>query len=249
MELFVPEPEKIYGLAVETSGRVGSVAIGRGDIVIFESFFSGFMKHSTELFGTLDGLLAKIGILPRHVGHLYVTSGPGSFTGIRIAVTLAKMTAYAVGTKIVAVDSLDALAENATDYIRESGSDLTRVATILDAKQNRFFISVYERSGEHWIKLMPSGLLSPEAIISYINKEGVPTGLLGEGLTYYADQFASPLTRLIDPHYWPATARGVYAVGRRLAEQGRFADPALLVPAYIRKPDAVEKREHNFPGA
>jgi tRNA threonylcarbamoyladenosine biosynthesis protein TsaB len=232
-----------YILAVETSGRIGSVALGLDDTILYESTFSGFMKHSTELFDTLEGLIQKACIRPDKIGHLYITAGPGSFTGIRIAVTLAKMMSYAVNTHIVAVDTLDALAENATDYIKKTNSSLSRIATILDAKQNRFFVSVYERQDYGWIKRLPSSLLHPDELLNIINKDNLPVGLLGEGLSYYADKFSSPLTRLLDKNYWPATAGGVYAVGRRLAKQGQFADIYTLVPSYIRKPDAVEKRE------
>lgn len=236
--------DKTYALAVETSGRVGSVALGYDDIVLYESSFSGIMRHSTELFDTLDGLLAKADIGPRQVGQIYMTAGPGSFTGIRIAVTLSKMVAYAIGTKIVAVNTLDALAENAAEYLRQSKSDLTRVAAILDAKQNRFFVSIYERRNDEWTKLLADSLLHPEEILSFINKGNIPTGLLGEGLTYYAGRFESPLTRLLDKKYWPAAARNVYAVGKKMAKQNQYSDPYRLVPIYIRKPDAVEKREN-----
>ena len=204
------------------------------------------MKHGAELFDTLDGLLRRIGLAPRQIGHLYISAGPGSFTGIRIAVTLAKMLSFAVGTRIVAVDTLDALAENAAEYLKAAHSDLTRVATILDAKQNRFFVSFYERQGDGWTKLLPDSLLHPEEVLALINKDSIPVGLLGEGLVYYADKFACPLTRLIDKACWPATARGVYAVGRQLAKKNLFSDIVTLVPTYIRKPDAVEKREQRF---
>ena len=240
------EPDNTFILAVETSGRVGSVAIGQDNTILFESTFSGFMKHSAELFETLEGLLAKVGARPHQIGQLYIAAGPGSFTGLRIAVTLAKMLSFAVGTRIVAVDTLDALAENATACLQQTDSDLQRVATILDAKQNRFFTAIFERNGQEWTKIHPSSLLHPEELLALIDKDGVPVGLLGEGLVFYADKFACPLTRLIDNSYWPATACSVYAVGRRMATKGLFSDIATLVPTYIRKPDAVEKREQRF---
>ena len=237
------EFENTFALAVETSGRIGSVALGQGSTVLYESTFSGLMKHSIELFDTLESLTRKVGIRPDQIGYLYVTAGPGSFTGIRIAVTLAKMMSYAVKTRIVAVDTLDALAENATVYCHETGVDLQRIATILDAKQNRFFTAVFEQKAGNWTKIYPSSLLYPEELLTFINKDAVPVGLLGEGLVYYADRFACPVTRLMDEAFWPATARGVYAVGQRMAKQNLFSDIYQLVPAYIRKPDALEKWE------
>jgi tRNA A37 threonylcarbamoyladenosine modification protein TsaB len=76
----VSKTEKKFALAVETSGRIGSVAIGQDDTIISESAFSGFMKHSAELFDALSALLNTVHARPEHVEHLYITAGPGSFT-------------------------------------------------------------------------------------------------------------------------------------------------------------------------
>ena len=240
------EFQKTYGVAVETSGRIGSIAIGQGDSVLFESYFSGSMKHSAELFDTLNHLIDRVGIRPGQIDPLYITVGPGSFTGIRIAVTLAKMLGYAAGTRIVAVDTLDALVENATDFFSTIDSDLRRAATILDAKQNRFFVAIYEKNGEKWEKIHPDSLLHPDDILAIIQRDNIPTALLGEGLVYYGDRFESPLTTRLDKSFWTVSARKVYQVGRAMAQKGLFSDTNSLVPAYIRKPDAVEKRERQL---
>ncbi len=237
------QSKKKYGLAIDTSGRVGSVTIGQEDSVLLESSFSGFMRHSAELFDTLNTLIERVGIHPDQIDPLYITAGPGSFTGIRIAVTFAKMLSYAVGSRVVAVNTLDALVENANDYLDQTQVDIPRMAAILDAKQNRFFTAIYEKTDDGWKKIYPDSLLSPRDFLSLINKDKVRTGLLGEGLLYYADRFDSPSTHVIDPAFWPVSARKVYSVGCRMAQQGLFSDIYALGPSYIRKPDAVEKQE------
>lgn len=235
--------ENKYELAIETSGRIGSVAVCKEGLVLLERSMSGFMKHSSELFGLMTALMQEAGGRPEAIGTLYIAVGPGSFTGIRIAVTLAKMLGYAVKSRIVAVDTLDALAENAAVLLSEPGSDLRRVATILDAKQNRFFAALYDYDGRELKQIHASSLVYPDELLALINKDNIPTGLLGEGLVYYAEAFKSPLTTLLDESCWSANARGVYAAGRKMAAKGLFSDPYTLVPTYIRKPDAVEKRE------
>ncbi len=243
VEFFVQESEKRYMLAVETAGRIGSVAIGQADTVLYDSSFSGFMRHSAELFDTLDMLVGKVGIRPGQISEVSITVGPGSFTGIRIAVTLAKMLSYALGARIVAVDTLDALLENAAGYCDKTGSDLQRLAAVLDAKQGRFFTAIYQRNGHTWEKIHPTTLVYPQQVLEIIHQDTIPTGLLGEGLVYYADRFASPLTTVMDKSCWTASARHVYTVGQKMARMGQFSDMYSLVPAYVRKPDAVEKRE------
>ena len=156
-------------LAVETSSRMGSVAIAVGKKMLAETTFSGPMRHSAEIFPAIERLLARFARKSQEIEHVYISVGPGSFTGLRIATTLAKTMylAHPPGrTKIVAVDTLDVIAANLdlsildTGYssviehralrIKNRGSSIeyqvSRLGVILDAKRNQFFIAVYQRT-------------------------------------------------------------------------------------------------------
>jgi tRNA threonylcarbamoyl adenosine modification protein YeaZ len=162
-------------LAVETSSRIGSVAIAVGEKILAETAFSAPIRHSVEIFPAIRSLLDRYNRKPDRIEQCHISIGPGSFTGLRIAVTLAKTMHLANAVKIVAVDTLDVIAANATEYIKEKtainshlepsgSSELSpqsdssryrskqsdelpeRIATILDAKRGRFFIAVYERN-------------------------------------------------------------------------------------------------------
>lgn len=152
-------------LAVETSSRTGSVAVARGKELLAETTFSGPMKHSAEIFPAIGKLMQRFDLTPGKIDHVYIAIGPGSFTGLRIATTLAKSMHLANGARIVAVDTLDAIAANLIDCTRPqemravchsgpSGHDanrhaesVKRIAAILDAKRSQFFIAVYQRAG------------------------------------------------------------------------------------------------------
>jgi tRNA threonylcarbamoyladenosine biosynthesis protein TsaB len=101
-------------LAIETSGRLGSVALAQGDKLLSEKQFSGPMRHSAEIFPAVTDLLSRFDKKPDQIEHVYISVGPGSFTGLRIAVTLAKTLALANDAKIIAVDTLDCIAANVT---------------------------------------------------------------------------------------------------------------------------------------
>ena len=101
-------------LAVETSGRAGSAAIAIGEQILAEAAFSGPMRHSAEIFPTVSALLKDLGRKPKEIEHIYISIGPGSFTGLRIAVTIAKTFNLANNAKIVPVDTLDVIAANVT---------------------------------------------------------------------------------------------------------------------------------------
>ena len=142
-------------LAVETSSRVGSVALALGEKMLAESGFSAPLRHSAEVFPAIRGLLDSAGRRPSQIEHVYVSCGPGSFSGLRIGATIAKIMSLANATRIVAVDTLDVVAAKVVD-IGGTGSQpicdrqthaagCQRVAAVLDAKRGSFFIAVYER--------------------------------------------------------------------------------------------------------
>jgi|GEM_PF-162677 len=99
-------------LAIETSGRLGSVALAAGDKLLAETRFSGPMRHSAEIFPAVTDLLSRFSKKPDQIEQVYISAGPGSFTGLRIAVTFAKTMALANSAQIVAVDTLDCIAAN-----------------------------------------------------------------------------------------------------------------------------------------
>jgi tRNA threonylcarbamoyl adenosine modification protein YeaZ len=142
-------------LSVETSSRIGSVALANGDRVLGESNFSAPLRHSAEIFPIVKELVVRFGFEAKQINEIYISVGPGSFTGLRIAVTIAKAMHLAQGTQVVAIDTMDVIASNVIDITNDMterpregklhriGQD--RIAVILDAKRGQFFIAAYQR--------------------------------------------------------------------------------------------------------
>jgi tRNA threonylcarbamoyladenosine biosynthesis protein TsaB len=228
-------------LAVETSGRVGSIALAQGPLIIDAVHFSAPMRHSAELFVSIARLLDKSALVPRDIRQIYISSGPGSFTGIRIAVTMAKTMNFANDIKIVAVDTLDVTAANAADYIRYKKITIGKIATIIGAKREQFFVATYQNDNGHWVKITEDCLMDAAEFVRNFGSGDEPIWLLGEGLVYYAHLFAGEGINIIDKEYWPAKAEKVHELGWQMACQNQFADPLKLTPHYLRGPDAVPK--------
>ncbi len=222
-------------LSVETSGRWGSVALGKGDELLMEHPFSSPMRHSAELFPAVAALLTRTGRIPADIAEVYISVGPGSFTGIRLAVAMAKTMALASGVKIVAINSLEAAAQNAADYVRDTGLPCHCVAVVLDAKRGQFFAGFFRPTGNFWQSSAPPQLMPPEMFIELASRQGCQVHLLGEGLLYYRAKFAAPHISILPEEYWQPKASAVFALGREQARAGNFSDPLTLVPMYIRK--------------
>jgi tRNA threonylcarbamoyladenosine biosynthesis protein TsaB len=234
-------------LAIETSSRAGSVVLATGPTVVGEHVLRADQRHAAELMPAIERLTRAAGWAPGDIGHLYLSIGPGSFTGLRIAVALARSLAHALGTKIVAVPSLDVIAENAPP-------EFATVVPILDAKRGQVFTALYvrgaggmlERQGEP--RLMTLAEIAAEAVAAAPVESTV--ALLGEGLEYHQQAVpASGRFVQLPKELWTPQARTVHRLGWALAQAGGFADPATLLPTYIRLPEAEEvyRKKHGLP--
>jgi tRNA threonylcarbamoyladenosine biosynthesis protein TsaB len=252
--------EKSLILAIETSSRKGSVAIALDEKMLAEKLFSAPLKHSAEIFPSIRDLLERFGLNPNQIEHIYISGGPGSFTGLRIATTIAKMMQLVYSTKIVSVDTLDVIAANVIDLSAGNTFPASnhkfpvlsgeRVAAVLDAKRGQFFIAVYERKTANqrnaagkatWKKILPDSLMAPSQFLERFAHKNKPIRLLGDGLLYYKDKFQADGVLFFHEKYWSPRAGNVLLLGRQMALKGRFTDALTLTPNYLRKPEVTIK--------
>jgi tRNA threonylcarbamoyladenosine biosynthesis protein TsaB len=244
------EMEQPLIAAVETSGRLGSAALAVGEKLLAQRDFSAPMRHSSELFPAIEELLARFGRNPSQIGQVYLSIGPGSFTGLRIAVTFAKMLAMANSAKIAAVSTSDVIVSNAVTSINncQKKQKYDRFGTILDAKRGQFFVAVYQKRAQtaadtkhrtplgDYEKILPDCLMTAEKFLERFANCQPVTALLGEGLIYHADKFRARGIEIIDEQYWWPQASNVHQLGWYKATKGEFTDALELQPLYLRQP-------------
>jgi len=252
--------KKPYILAVETSSRIGSVVMALGEKILGETVFSAPLRHSAEIFPAVRGLLDRFDLEPGEIEHVYISGGPGSFTGLRIATTLAKTMQLANAAKIVSVDTLDVVAANVINLTNEKNISVSnnklpamngeRVAAVLDAKRGQFFIAVYgcdtndrrQAAGRAiWRKILPDSLMTISQFLTQFAGKDEPIWLLGDGLLYYKDKFQADGVNFLDEKYWSPRAGKVHLLGWQMALKEQFADALTLTPNYLRKPDVTLK--------
>ncbi|HEX8911855.1 MAG TPA: tRNA (adenosine(37)-N6)-threonylcarbamoyltransferase complex dimerization subunit type 1 TsaB [Humisphaera sp.] len=221
-------------IAIETSGRIGSVAVARDGVVLAEDAFPHGLQHAAEMVPRLDALCRAQGWSPADVEELYVSVGPGSFTGLRIGVTMAKTFALATGARLVAVPSVDVLARNAP-------SDARHAVIVLDAKRDQIFTARFDRAADgSWAPVEPAHLGSLAAMLA---RSPRPVHLIGEGIPFHRKFVPAGDAGVVETPEaaWRARAAVVVELGHAAARAGRFADADRLTPIYIRLPEAEEK--------
>lgn len=235
----------IRGLAIETSSRRGEVAaLEDGRVVGMEGFASG-LRHASGLIGMLRRAMGSAGWGEDAIGEvdeLYVSIGPGSFTGLRVAVTLAKGVWLARRTggqaelRVVAVPTLAAVVGNL------EGEEGDEAAVVLDAKRGQVFTASYRWGGGGWMETRPARLDTLAGVVSEAGLRGVRLRLTGEGLGYHAAgaEEAVVAERVKEGLWWPRAAE-VGRLGYGMGRRGLWADVMTLEPLYVRLPEAEEK--------
>jgi tRNA threonylcarbamoyladenosine biosynthesis protein TsaB len=222
-------------LAIETSSRVGSVALVENGQVLAEETFPHGLQHAARIIPAIDELCQRLAWKSRDLTELYVSAGPGSFTGLRIGITLAKTLAFTTAAKIVAVPSVRVLVENAP-------SEARHVIIVIDAKRDQIFTARFERSNETepWMLRVPAHL---GTLSEMLDSAPRPVHLLGEGMPWHGKFIPPDDSRIIivDEALWRPRAGEVAALGWKMARENQFTPAMELLPIYIRRPEAEEK--------
>ena len=122
-------------LAFDTSSKALSVAILDGEQLLADVTVNVKKNHSINLMPAIDFLMNSVDLKPADLDRIVVAQGPGSYTGLRVAVATAKTLAYALGIELVGVSSLYALAA-ATEF---SGM----IVPVMDARRNNVYAGFY----------------------------------------------------------------------------------------------------------
>jgi tRNA threonylcarbamoyladenosine biosynthesis protein TsaB len=132
--------------AIDTSTALGSIAIIEDDTLLVEHEARVSNAHGESLMVALDAAFKRVHLRPRDVDLFACGIGPGSFTGVRIAVSTLKGIAFATGTKVVGVTSLDAIAHRIEEHAGV-GAPNERVGVVSVASTMRGEVFVQARVG------------------------------------------------------------------------------------------------------
>ena len=220
-------------LALETTENIGSIAASNDANLLAELQLDSRIRSAASLAPAIQSVLKTIGWQPETVELVAVTVGPGSFTGLRVGVTTAKVFAYAVGAKVLGVDTLQTIAEAAP-------ADIASLSTLVHAQRGEVVAQPFRRTAEGWMEPAgPQELLPVDAWLAQLTPVQ-----RSPGQSWQSCCLACPTGSLaLDPQFWRPRAAGVARLASRLFAAGRCDDIWSLVPRYSRRSAAEEKRE------
>jgi tRNA threonylcarbamoyladenosine biosynthesis protein TsaB len=207
-------------LALDTSTGTASVALFDGEAVVSETTWHAGREHSTRVLVEVGASLERIGRTPTDLTALAVARGPGSFTGVRVALSVAKGLAAGLRIPLWGVSSLDILAHAA-------GEVELPVRAVLEAGRGRYATSLY-RGGECVEAAQLANLDQLERLVEE------PTLLIGElSPDARARLVRHPHVRLAGVAAGLRRAGYLAELGWRLAQAGAPGDPRATDALYV----------------
>lgn len=221
-------------LAIETSTEACSVALHHAGRVIDRSELAP-RRHAELVLPMADALLAEAGIVRRALDAIAVGRGPGAFTGVRLAVSIAQGMALGLDLPVVPISSLAALALDAPD-------DGAQILALIDARMGEVYAACYRRDA--------AGLPQPldEERVCAPERLRLPPGadwnVIGSGWNTYrrALEEILPPPRWSDGERYPQ-ARAVARLAAAEFSAGRTFPPEQALPLYLRDKVALTLAE------
>jgi tRNA threonylcarbamoyladenosine biosynthesis protein TsaB len=217
-------------LALETSLFNGSIALASAGELIFRQQLPPEQRTAQTLAPAIAAALREVDWKPADVNLVAVTTGPGSFTGLRVGVTTARTFSYAVGAGILGINTLEVIA-------RQASSRSAEVWAVMDAQRGELFAARYARGeGGRLCEAISTHIVPRE---QWLGQLDCSAAVMGPGLKGCESRLPDGL---MEPsEHWDPRAETVAAMAWELHQLGLSHDVWHLVPEYFRKSAAEEK--------
>jgi tRNA threonylcarbamoyladenosine biosynthesis protein TsaB len=224
-------------LAIDTSTRVGSIALVEGPLLKAQNILDIRATHNQRLLPGIERILTDAGWSLDDLDGFAVSLGPGSFTGLRIGLSIVKGLAWATGKPLVGVPTLDGLAANVSfvPYM---------ICPILDARKGEIYAALYRQGDEGIPERLTSYMaIKPEEMLALISETTV---IIGDGLLSHGDYLRRELGNLLvlaPPHLSVIHASSLAWLGWHRLRSGEFEDVSSCTPLYVRPSEAELNRK------
>jgi tRNA threonylcarbamoyladenosine biosynthesis protein TsaB len=227
-------------LALDTSTFSGSVALVKDGRLLGGRMVPEVGTHSKWLMPSVDALLADAGVGLAEVDAIALTNGPGSFTGLRIGVSVAKGLAWTLGKPVISVSSLKALAYNLKDCN-------SLICPVMDARKDEVYAALYRfgPGGCAPEAVMEDAAFSPARLVERLEEFDGPIEFCGNALNIYMELFAGRVkgASFAPKALWCIDASNVALIASLDAPHlpASSTDPSALTPLYHRRSEAELK--------
>lgn len=220
-------------LSIETGTDICSVALANdGELMALRESDEG-RDHAKKVALFVDELLRETGVQPSDIDAIAVGKGPGSYTGLRIGVSFAKGMCYALDIPLIAIGSLDALAEVAREDfdagildIEEEDWAQAKLCPMVDARRMEVYAQVFDVEGEDQSDVVAE-VVTEESFNEWRSKGKFV--IFGNGAKKCAEVLPDAIVEDVVP-----SARGIVRLAEEAFNAGKFEDLAYFEPFYLK---------------
>ena len=220
-------------LAIDTSTDQAGIALARGADVLEERLWRPGQNQTVELLPAIARILSERGLSQSDLGALAVARGPGSFSGLRVALATAKGLALALDLPIVGIGTLEV---EAFPY-RASGRT---VCPVLDAGRGDIYVALFSARDAEWTRLWEEQIAAPEEVAARVP---VGTMFCGEIPEAARDVLSNAGRGTLVAPDRPRSAAALAVMAWARLARGERDDVATLQPLYIRRPAVTTRRK------
>ena len=210
-------------LLIETSTSVLSVALAVDGTVACERVCEEPRKQASLTAPLVKEVLDEASLSARELDAVCVSSGPGSYTGLRVGVSTAKGVAFGAGIPLLSVGTLDILVSGV------SGEGAPQfIVPMIDARRMEVYTAVYSSEGER-LTPVEAKVIGPDAFREYLEQGEVL--FVGDGALKCREVIQSPAARFQEAH---PLARHMAAAAQKAFEEEKFENLAYFEPFYLK---------------
>jgi len=223
-------------LAIETSTYSGSIAIVGDESILGEYYFNIGPKHTEKLVPSIDWLISEMDMEKSDLTGVAVSTGPGSFTSLRVGISTAKGICYSLGIPLIGVSSLKNLAMNVSSCSYD-------ICPVIDARKGEVFTAIFRYRNGELERILDDTVVSPEQLVELIKRNTI---LIGDGALLYKEYLEDNLSH--DIMFSPVNINFPRASNLVFSEIGKFtgdrdnkyvySEIMNLAPQYLRKSEA-----------
>lgn len=220
-------------LSMTTATNHLSVAITDGQKLVAERSEEDQRNHSEHLDPLIKEILDDNNLTLQDMDRFAVAQGPGSYTGLRIGITTAKMFSSILGKDLVGISTLAALAKGVDE-------DNAVIVSELDARNNNFFAGAYQKDGRDVKNIVDDGHYNLDDLLTKVKDvaQGRKIIFVGSSIDKYRPQIEMALENL----EFEQAAEDLNQISAKnigfLAEDANPVDPDAMVPKYLRRTQA-----------
>jgi len=212
-------------IAFDTATERMTIALRRGERVVAHEGEGG-ARASATLLPAILALLREAGIAIADLDAIAFGRGPGAFTGLRTACSVAQGLAFGAGKRVLPIDSLLAVAEDA-----RGDAETLRIWAVIDARMDQIYAAEYEHDGRRWSARVAPFLTDCDGLAKRWADEA-PSAIAGNAIGVFGARLRTGAAALFADA--APTALALLRLAEHAWADGAAVDPALALPLYVR---------------